>query len=472
MVNDGANNCNNDCANGRVISCSVAVQPAIGYSALMQNNGQNNGYTVCGIDFGTSNSTVAVVRGGETTLVPVEDAHTTIPSAIFYPGTGSLPLYGRQAVRAYTEREPGRLMRSLKSILGSELIAEKTAVGGQYRSFESILVGFLAHLKSKAEAFAGTSIDAVVMGRPVHFVDDNDAVDARAEAKLADIARAAGFKTVSFQFEPIAAALAFEHTLARDELVFISDIGGGTADFSIVTVGPERRSRTDRSKDILASDGIRVGGTNLDMKLSMAAVMPHLGSRSKTKTGLELPRWPFVDLATWHRIHTIATSKNMNTLRQILADCAEPGVFERYIEVIKGQNGHLIAARVEQAKIDLSENDAVDIDLNDTMRGLATTTDRPGFEQAIATELQRLKKAVAATLALSGRSGDEITTVFLTGGTSAVPAVKKVLAGVFANAQTIEGDLFNSVGFGLALEAKRRHPEPGKIMKAGGKAKV
>ena len=413
--------------------------------------------TVCGIDFGTSNSTVAIVRGGETTLVPVEDEHTTIPSAIFYPANGSPPLYGRRAVRAYTERDGGRLMRSLKSILGSELIAEKTAVGGQYRTFESILVGFLAHLKARAETFAGGAIDAVVMGRPVHFVDDNEAVDAKAEAKLADIARAAGFKSVSFQFEPIAAALSFEHTLDREELVFISDIGGGTADFSIVAVGPERRAKADRSQDILASDGIRVGGTNLDMRLSMSAVMPHLGSRSKTRKGLDLPRWPFVDLATWHRIHTIASAKNMSTLKQIQADCAEPLVFERFLDVIRGQNGHLIAARVEQAKIDLSSKPAVDIDLDETIRGFQAKTEAAGFEQAIALELERLATAVTATLAASGRAGQDITTVFLTGGTSAVPAVKRVMATILPNAHTIEGDLFNSVGFGLALEAKRRH---------------
>ena len=420
---------------------------------------QTNRQTVCGIDFGTSNSTIAIVRGGETTLVPVEDEHTTIPSAIFYPAGGNPPLYGRQAIRAYTERDAGRLMRSLKSILGSDLIAEKTAVGGQYRTFESILARFLAHLKSKAEQFAGSAIDVAVMGRPVHFVDDNEGVDARAEAKLADIARAAGFKSISFQFEPIAAALSFEHSLAQEELVFISDIGGGTADFSIVAVGPGRRAKADRSKDILASDGIRVGGTNLDMRLSMSAVMPHLGSRAKTRKGLDLPRWPFVDLATWHRIHTIASPKNMIILKQILDDCTEPGVFERYIDVIKGQNGHLIAARVEQAKIDLSEKDAVDIDLDEMMRGLITKADKAGFERAIALELDRLKGAVAATLEASGCTGADITTVFLTGGTSAVPAVKRVLTAVLPQARTIEGDLFNSVGFGLALEAKRRHEQ-------------
>ena len=412
--------------------------------------------TVCGIDFGTSNSTIAVVKGADTTLVPLEDGNTTLPSAIFYAAEGGAAIYGRAAVEAYTTGEPGRLMRSLKSILGSALIEEKTAVGGRFLTFESILVGYLVHLRKKAEAFAGTRIEDVVMGRPVHFVDDDPAVDARAEAKLGEIAKEAGFKHVTFQFEPIAAALSFEHTLDRDELVFIADIGGGTADFSVVEVGPKRRLKADRTGDILANDGIRVGGTNLDMRLSMAAVMPHLGSKSKTKTNRDLPRWPFVDLATWHSIHTLATSKNMMTFKQILADCADPVPFERYVEVIRRQAGHGIAGRIEQAKIDLSSSDTIIVDLTEAVPGFRVRATKRLFERAIAGELERLSNAITATLQASGRQASDITTLFLTGGTSAVPAVKQVLSTLLPNARTTEGDLFNSVGFGLALEAKRR----------------
>lgn len=412
--------------------------------------------TVCGIDFGTSNSTIAIVKGGETVLVPVEDGHTTIPSAIFYPADGEAPVYGRAAMRAYTGSDPGRLMRSLKSILGSDLIMEKTAVGGRYISFEDILTGFLSRLKETAEQFAGGPIHDAVMGRPVHFVDGNDEADAKAEAKLGEIARAAGFKRVAFQFEPIAAALSFEHGLTDRELVFIADIGGGTADFSIVDVGPDRRGATDRAGDILANDGIRVGGTNLDMRLSMAAVMPHFGSRSLTKNGRELPRWPFVDLATWHRIHAIATQANMISLKQILADCEDAAPFGRYVDVITRQRGHLIAAGVEQAKIDLSARDDVDIDLRAVVPRLSVHTNAAAFETAIEDELERLAATVLATLKASGREDREITTVFLTGGTSAVPAVRRVMTGALPTARAKEGDLFNSVGFGLALEAKRR----------------
>lgn len=411
---------------------------------------------VCGIDFGTSNSTVAVVRDGETVLVPVEGTDTTIPSAIFYPAGGEAPLYGRAAVRAYSAREPGRLMRSLKSILGSDLVTGRTAVGGRYETFEGILVGFIRHLRAKAEAFTGARIEDVVMGRPVHFVDGNPEADQRAETKLGEIARAAGFHDVSFEFEPIAAALSYEHGLTRDELVLVADVGGGTADFSIVEVGPSRRGIGDRGADILANDGIRVGGTNLDMRLSLAAVMPHLGSRSRTKAGHELPRWPFLDLATWYRIHEIASERNLMTFRQLHAESAEPELFKRYLDVLRRETGHLIAGRVEQAKIELSARENVSIDLAEVVPGLAAGTSRADFEASIEVEIERLTETVTATVTAAGRPASAITSVFLTGGSSAVPAVRRAVTSLTADARVIEGDLFNSVGFGLALEAARR----------------
>jgi hypothetical chaperone protein len=420
--------------------------------------------TVCGIDFGTSNSAIAIAYGDTTKLVPVEDAHTTIPSAIFFPVNGDKPLYGRSAIAAYTIHEPGRLLRSLKSILGSELITEKTGVGGKYQSFEDILVGYIKHLKSKAEAHTGNKLSHVMMGRPVHFVDGNDAVDARAEAKLADIAGRAGFKSVAFQFEPIAAALSFEHTLDADELVFIADIGGGTADFSVVRVGPQRRSKAKRTNDILANGGIRVGGTNLDMRLSMSAVMPHLGSHAQSSRGLDLPRWPFVDLATWHLIHTIDTPKTLHLLRQIYADCAEPEIFSRYLAIVRQQTGHLLAARVESAKIHLSGHSSIHdqsrIDLTGIVPDVAVHATNAQFHGAISNELERLANAVTATLATAGTQGTAITTLFLTGGTCAVPAVKNLMLSLLPAATPVEGDLFNSVGFGLALDARRKFASP------------
>jgi hypothetical chaperone protein len=136
---------------------------------------------------------------------------------------------------------------------------------------------FLRNLKEKAEAFAGQEIASVVLGRPVRFVDDDDQADARAQSVLERVARQAGFREIAFAYEPIAAAHHYEQTVLREELVLIADIGGGTSDFSIVRVGPERRGRADRSGDVLASTGVRIGGTDLDAALSLASVMPLLG---------------------------------------------------------------------------------------------------------------------------------------------------------------------------------------------------
>ncbi|MEZ5776228.1 MAG: Hsp70 family protein [Hyphomicrobiaceae bacterium] len=411
---------------------------------------------LCGIDFGTSNSTVAVVADGETTLVPLEDGQTSMPSAIFHPAGGEPPVYGRAAVAAYTAREPGRLMRSLKSILGSDLIAERTAVGGRMRSFEEILVGFVGHLKQKAEAHAGRPIRHVVMGRPVHFVDNDPAADRRAERKLGAIARAAGFTDVVFQFEPIAAAMCFEASLTEEETVFVADIGGGTADFSIVKIGRGHGSETGRAGDIRASHGIRVGGTNLDTRLSLATVMPQLGSRSLTEEGLDLPRWPFVELATWHMIHRIATPAKLRMLKEIQRSAAEPELFGRYMGVIERESGHLLAASVERAKIELSRVEEVRIDLDAAVPGVTLEATRTVLDSAISRELERLTGAVEATRSAAGEAGGQVGTLFLTGGTSAVPAVRSLLARAFGNARTVEGDLFDSVGMGLALDAQRR----------------
>lgn len=411
---------------------------------------------VCGIDFGTSNSTVGVHHNSHFSMVPIEGSHTTIPSAIFYPADGTAPLYGRAAIAAYTERDAGRLMRSLKSILGSSLMDEQTGVGGKYRSFEEILVGFVTHLKRKAEEATGTKLTHVVMGRPVHFVDDNPKADKQAQEKLETIAKKAGFKKVLFQFEPIAAALQFEDTLTTDETVFIADIGGGTADFSIVKVGPTTKASANRTTDILANEGVHVGGTNLDMRLSMESVMPLLGCGSLTNEGRELPNWPFSDMTTWHRIHAIGDSKNMATLRQMLYDSANQPLLERYLHVVREQTGHLIAKRVEEAKIDLSTNATTTINLDMVETALTASATRPQFEESIATELEKMVTTIATILQAANLSPNQITTVFLTGGTSAVPAVKQVLTSPFPNAKVVQGDLFKSVGYGLALDAHRR----------------
>src|SRR5690349_15029774 len=193
----------------------------------------------CGLDFGTSNSAIGVARDKTAALAPIEAGSTLMPSAVFFDyETKGRVLFGNEAISAYIEQTEGRLMRALKSILGSSLIDEETSLGGRKVPLTKVVEIFVRNLKHKAEAFAGEEITSVVMGRPVRFVDDDDTADARAQSVLERVAREAGFRDIAFAYEPIAAAHHYEQTVTREELVLIADIGGGTSDFSIVRVGP------------------------------------------------------------------------------------------------------------------------------------------------------------------------------------------------------------------------------------------
>ena len=408
----------------------------------------------CGIDFGTSNSTVGLADGQGARLIALEGGSPTLPSAVFWQVEGAPPLFGRAAVAAYLEGEEGRLMRGLKSTLGSGLINDKTAVGGRAVSFRDVLSRFIGHLRAAQQAVV--ALDRVVLGRPVHFVDDDAAADAAAEATLAAIARACGRREVAFQYEPIAAALHYETTAAAEELVLIVDIGGGTSDVSLVRVGPGRAALPDRAGDILANDGIRVGGTDFDRLLSLAEAMPHLGYLSATRGGGTMPRHYYLDLATWHRINALYTARTASDLKALRAEADHPERIDRMIRVVGGHHGHALAMRVEEAKIALSDAEAARLPMSDLTGGPNPMVRRDGFEAAVEAPLDRIRGLLARVLDQAGVSADHIGTAFLTGGSSQLPALRATVRAVVPGARLATGDMLGSVGTGLALDAARK----------------
>jgi hypothetical chaperone protein len=411
----------------------------------------------CGLDFGTSNSTVALVRAAEPRLVPVEGDKPTIPSAVFFSSTRRDVAFGREAITRYTDGEVGRFMRAIKSILGHGLFHEKTPIQGKQVALSKVLTLFLAHLKGAAEACAGADIRHAVLGRPVQFIENDPAADRQAQDDLAAAARTVGFRHTEFQFEPIAAALDYELRVQKEELVFVVDIGGGTADFSIVRVSPEKSRKADRRDDILANRGVRVGGTDFDRLLSLTYVMPLLGLGSHTSRGkAELPKWIYHDLSTWSQIPFLYSQKVKSVLRSIRYDAARPELVDRLIDVIDHQEGHRIIDLVERAKIALSEMPGADMDLERIEAGLQVRLDRHGLESAIVPGLVRIEKAIAETAADAGLDGSAIEAVFLTGGSSAMPIVRSKISRFFANAAIKDGDMFGSVGKGLGLDAYRK----------------
>lgn len=411
----------------------------------------------CGIDFGTSNSTVGCVRPGQETLLPLEDGKVTLPSVVFFNADDGRTYFGRAALREYLVGDEGRLMRSMKSLLGSSLIDGRTEVHGRSLLFRDLLSQFIGELKRRADLQGGSAFAHAVLGRPVYFVDDDPAADRLAETTLAEIAQSVGFREVSFQFEPIAAAFHYEQGIDREELVLVADIGGGTSDFSLVRLSPQRAARADRRDDVLANGGVHVGGTDFDRLFSLAGVMPLFGFRCRLKSGLEMPSGIFYDLATWHSINSAYTYRVQSEQTRFSYDAQEPEKTARLLALIEQRAGHWLANEVEHAKIALSDRENITLALDRIEAGLSQPLTRDEFDAATGVLVDKIETQLAALLRDAGVAPERIDTIFFTGGASGVPLLRRRIAALLPQARPVAGDLFGSIGAGLAIEAARRY---------------
>ncbi|MDR0279404.1 MAG: Hsp70 family protein [Paucimonas sp.] len=411
----------------------------------------------CGIDFGTSNSTVGWHRPGEETLIVLEDGKITLPSVVFFNIEERRPVYGRLALSEYLEGYEGRLMRSLKSLLGSKLIKHDTSVLGTALPFKDLLGMFIGELKKRAEANAGRDFEQVVLGRPVHFVDDDQAADQEAEDTLAEVARKIGFKDVSFQYEPIAAAYDYESGIEREELVLIVDIGGGTSDFTLIRLAPERHMLDDRQEDILATGGVHIGGTDFDKQLSLQGVMPLFGYGSRMKSQALMPTSYHLNLATWHTINSVYSQKSQLALGSMRYDIEDTLGIDRLFKLIEQRAGHWLAMEVEATKIELTHAQNRLVDLGRIEKELSVDLTRALFEQSIDNLLERVRGSVDELLLKAGVGVEQVDTVFFTGGSSGIPALRQSVAAMLPNARHVEGNIFGSIGSGLAIEARKRY---------------
>jgi hypothetical chaperone protein len=414
--------------------------------------------TACGLDFGTSNSAIGLVRDGAPALAPLEGNETLIPSAVFFDyETKGRVLFGSDAIATYIAQHDGRLMRALKSILASPLIDEKTALGSKMVALTEVVEVFIRHLKTKAETFVGEEIGAVVHGRPVRFVERDDAADAKAERVLEDIAKRVGFRDVAFVYEPIAAAYHYEETAQGEETVLIADIGGGTSDFTVIRIGPKRRALLDRSDDILANEGVRIGGTDFDSLLSLRSVMPLLGLGTQLiEKDLPMPNSLYFELASWPTINFTYTFQNERMLLELVAGSREPEKVARLLKVIRSRLGHRLAFAVEDAKIELTAKEAAVLPLLFVENELVATVTRRDFNEAIASKSERLHATAAKCIREAGLKRDAIHTVFFTGGSSRVPAIRDAIVRAAPAARIASGSDFLSVALGLTREAQKR----------------
>ncbi len=409
-----------------------------------------------GIDFGTSNSAVGIVDGDDLHLVPLEHGRESIPTALFFNAEESRIRYGRQAIAEYTEGAEGRLMRSIKSVLGTTLIDEETMISGRLVGFREIIGLFLRHLRELAEVHASMEITQAVLGRPVHFVDDDPKRDKLAQDALAAAAKSAGFRDIVFQFEPIAAALDYERTLATEEITLVVDIGGGTSDFSVVRLGPKRRTKLERKADLLASGGVHIGGTDFDRRLSMMTAMPALGLGAAGTNGRPVPSSRYFDLATWHRINLLYPIKAMHEAADLRFYFDDPLFHERLMSVLSRRLGHRIAADVEAAKIAVADGGNAVLALDYVEEGLAQDVSAAMLNAAVADDVRKVVATAEAAVQAAGIDRARLGTLYFTGGSTGIRSLREAFRDAFPKANFVQGDKFASVARGMAVFAGRR----------------
>jgi hypothetical chaperone protein len=412
--------------------------------------------TYCAIDFGTSNSAVAVPDGAALRLAPVEGAYTTLPTSVFFNTDENTRDFGRAALEAYIDGFDGRLMRSMKSILGSALAENSTDLGdGSAIKYTEVIAIFVDHLKRSAEASAGSPISRAVLGRPVFFVDDDPRADQLAQQQLEAAARSVGLREIHFQYEPIAAAFDYESHLTEEGLVLVADIGGGTSDFSLVRVGPDRMKRVERKDDVLAHHGVHVAGTDFDRRVELATILRELGYQTLDPEGREIPNRIYFDLATWHLINTVYGPKRVSELtlmRHLFTDVKH---HDRLTRVVDRRLGHALAAHAEEAKIGVAAGGETMIDLELVEDDLRLAFDETQLIKAGHDETLRIVQAARDTVQAAGVAPRNVGAIYFTGGSTGLAFLSSALSAAFPDARPVFGDRLASVATGLGIHARR-----------------
>ena len=431
----------------------------------------------CAIDFGTSNSAVARAvsddndaRQTRIELAPLEHGATSMPTAVFYSAEDGSRRFGRAAIASYVDGYEGRLLRSIKSILGSDLMDEATELAdGLQIKYIDVVIAYLRHIKQQAEAHWQQPIDRAVIGRPVFFVDDDSRRDSKAQQTLLKAARASGLSNVEVQFEPIAAALDYESRLQASDgerLVLVADIGGGTSDFSVVRVSKAAHGKTDRRADILANHGVHRAGTDFDKAVNMAKIMPLLGLHGSGPGARPVPSKIYFDLSTWHLINTTYTPNRVLELRMMRNMYDDQRAHERLMSVLTQHRGHDLAARAEAAKIEVSESGASVIDLGFVEPNLKLRFIEREQQQALQDDVARIVATATETVRMAQLNDDRIDAIYFTGGSTGLDFLAAQLAGGFPGAKPVRGDRYASVVSGLAITAQRRFA-PNAVGKVG-----
>jgi hypothetical chaperone protein len=404
-----------------------------------------------GIDFGTTNSAVGLADAGRAELAalpgPDGTAATTWRTVLYFEPELARVCAGAAAIDRFLESEgEGRLVQSIKSHLASASFT-RTSIGGRTWTLENLVAEFLRQLRRATGRDLGRR---VVIGRPVRYWGaEGPEDDERAVGRMRAALGAAGFDEVAFEYEPVAAAARYAEDLDHQETILVADFGGGTSDFSLVRVGPAEAS-------VLATGGVAIGGDSFDARIIDARLARAFGRGGQYRDEMgalaPVPAWPYTRLRRWHHLSFLKAPETLRLLERVQRGALEPDAIERLVRVVVDDLGLPMHQAVEQVKIALSAGERGALRFLD----LHAPISRAELEDWIAGELAAIDEVVTGVLDAAGSAPSEVDRVFATGGSSLVPAVRRLLARRFGEERIVGGDELTSVARGLALRARAR----------------
>lgn len=424
-----------------------------------------------GMDFGTSNSAVGVVDGeGFARIVSHDNAgltasgrSDTLRSMVAFDRAHCgadgkpLPLVGQAGIAAYLNGDgETRLLQSFKSHLTSTLFTSATIFNRPY-TLEHLIAIVVERLRRSTEDAGGGTVAQVVAGRPVRFVaEDGKDADDYAVGRLREAFGQAGIAQVEFEFEPIAAAYYYERSLDHDETVLVADFGGGTSDFCLVRLGPGRKGMANPRDAIIGTGGVGIAGDTFDRRMVERGIAEFFGKNTtyhSNRKDLPVPDWIYGKFARWHHIGFLGTGSTLRMLRDIQKHASHPERIEDLLALIEYNLGYHLYRSVEQAKVGLSQAEAVDFLFDHDPIRVARRITRAEFEEWISPELEAIETCVDTLLESTGTSAAKVDRVFMTGGSSLVPAVRAIFDRRFGADRVSAGGEFVSVASGLAYRA-------------------
>ena len=406
------------------------------------------------IDFGTTNSVVGINNSGKIEMIALGKESLETKTVLFYSFEDRNFYVGDDALEELKLDTLGRYLVALKSFLGGSENLE-TTLGTTTYLLSDLIAIILRRFKGVLEAHAGESIERVVLGRPVRFNDESDELDQQAQERLKAAAIQAGFIEVEFQYEPIAAALSYEKDISNEELILVADIGGGTTDYTIIRVGGER-NKQNRKEDILATHGTYVGGNSFDTEIIKSFVVKHLGQGSLYKNmGKEMEIGPalYSDFSEWHKFQKMYDPKVLNSIEKFIYMAYDKDRISRLLELIKEGLYFSFSEKIIESKVNLSFSEKTKINMNMFDKPFEEPLTQEAFNAVIAHHTQKIKTTLDETMAMANIDYEQIDRVFLTGGSTLVPAVSNIYKELFSEEKLVHTDVFSSVGYGLAIYA-------------------